>query len=58
MAKKPKTLRIDEELWAEVGKAGKKLRPIEKHTEFIEKASWDRVRKLKRMDKLEQEDKQ
>lgn len=48
MAKKPKTLRIDEELWEEVGKAGQTLRPKEKHTEFIENASWERIRKVKK----------
>lgn len=47
MAKKPRTLRIDDDLWSEIGKAGEKLRPKEKHTEYIETAAWQRIKRQK-----------
>lgn len=47
MGKHTRTMRIDDELWEEVDKAGKKLRPKEKRTEFFEKAAWERINRKK-----------
>lgn len=45
--KKPHTLRFDDELWDEMGKVGGKMQPKENHTDFLHRAAWERIKKIK-----------
>lgn len=44
--RQPHTLRFDSDLWEEIKRIGAKLRPKENHTDFIERAVWERIRRI------------